>query len=584
MASPNWIDRGLLAPPPDPKTSVRSMPSVTQSTIMIEPTPEYQRFYNQNRLEMDRQRFELHVAENSLELPHAQPMSRSTTSDSLPSPSTVYSHPGDSNAPFSPDTTTEVAKSKPHRGRRRGPLDMETRTKTAFKRKFKLTCKFHRAKKTSCNCHDFSKLEEAYLQSLGAKEKNSKASQGRSVNSFGELGTFGTGGAGDASPAAHSGCHSIDFPELPTGQELLPHVHPNLLPMLKLDIESAASVNAIVSATHEDPFFIASAAPSPTPMQAIGNDIIAIGCSMTFRNRWECKYQSATEETGSLASTDSCTWTGPFEQLSDHFTSQHHPFRQASVPQFSLCLECAAMSLEWTEVRACREPVTCNPDSWRKWFVGAPPRPPDFNPRRVTVSEASGSRSSWVDPSWNMTTPGSSNTEHTNFRYSSSADRPGFYEHSASGNENNETDSGEGKNNTYHECGRRPNCCRYQPDTTNIMRHCGIGGRLSLSICQSGPKSTTCDSYRKPRPPPKPRCGLALPLLALLIIFHVGGEHVLVQLQGALLAFLAGVYYLRWYIALAVLAPLVAWIAIGSLRTRADGGVSEPARQRYSSH
>ncbi|KAJ8118072.1 hypothetical protein ONZ43_g4065 [Nemania bipapillata] len=177
---------------------------------MIEPTPEFQRFYNQTRQEMDRQRFEHHVAESSLEPPQAESMSRSTTSDSLPSPSTVYSHAGDSNAPLSPDPTIEAAKSKPHRGRRRGPLDMETRIKTAFKRKFKLTCTYHRAKKTSCNCHDFSKLEEGYLESLGAKEHN--ASQGRLDKPFGELGTFGTGGAGDAAPTAHLRYNNIDFP------------------------------------------------------------------------------------------------------------------------------------------------------------------------------------------------------------------------------------------------------------------------------------------------------------------------------------------------------------------------------------
>ncbi|KAI1131039.1 hypothetical protein F5Y10DRAFT_94948 [Nemania abortiva] len=567
MASSNWTDNGLLAPP----SRRNNTPSATQHTIVIEPTPEYQRFYNQARLDIDRQRLQAHV-ENSLEPPQAQPMARSNTgSDSLPSPSTVYSHGGESNAPLSPDPNTESARAKPHRGKRRGPLDPETRVKTAFKRKFKLPCDFHRAKRTSCNCYDFSKLEEAYLQTSRARERDARASEGQSVNSFGELGTFGTGGAGDAALTAHPRYPSFDLPGSSTGQEPTPHMPPDLLPILNFNIDSQASVDEIRSAPRRERVLLPPAALMPTPEETPGEEIVLIGLSTPYRTRWECKYQCTQDDTRSLASTDACTWTGPFEQLCVHFRNEHTPFRDANVDKWSQCLECSASALEWVEVeeRTCPDPNKCHPDSWRKWFFGVVPRQSGLNPRGLTVSEASGSRSSWFDPPWNMTTPGSNNTERTNFQYNSSTDQTSYYEQSSCGNENNEADGGEEKDDPYHDCGGLQNCCRYQSDATSIIRHSGIGSWLSLSRWQKGPCSAICDSHRHPRTASKPCRGLALPLLLLLIVFRVRGER---ELEGDLLAFLAGVYCLRWYLLLAILAPLAAWTAISSLRFRTEGG------------
>lgn len=149
MSSPNQIDGVLLAPPSNPRTPGRSAQNLIRPPIVIEPTEESQQFYNQTRREMDRQRLEQHVEDNNLEPPAAEPMSRSTTSDSYPSPSTVCSQSCNSIPASSPDPIAEAVRSKPHRGRRKGPLDLETRTKIAYKRKFKLTCDYHRAKRTS---------------------------------------------------------------------------------------------------------------------------------------------------------------------------------------------------------------------------------------------------------------------------------------------------------------------------------------------------------------------------------------------------------------------------------------------------
>lgn len=340
----------------------------------------------------------------------------------------------------------------------------------------------------------------------------------------------------------------------------------NLLPVLKFDIDSAASVNAIVSVPREDPFFLAPEALLPI------NDSVPIGCSMSpFRNRWECKYQCMTEETGSLASTDSCSWTGPFEQLSAHFSAEHHPFQPADLACCSICMQCSAMSPAWVEERACPYPDKCCPSAWRRWFFGTALSPPNPNRRRQTVSEASGSRSSWIDPSWNMTTPGSSNTEQSN-PYASYTDKSAFYDHSANGNESNEVGDGERKNAAYYACEELPNRCPYQSS-----RHCCIGNRLSSPRCKMGPRSAIYDTRFSLARPLRSYPRLMFPLLALLVVFRARESCDLVDLGVALLALLAGSYCLRWYLALAILGPLVAWAVVCSLRIRIGREVSESA-------
>ncbi|KAH8168105.1 hypothetical protein CIB48_g196 [Xylaria polymorpha] len=440
MSTPNWLGGGLLVPPSNSRTHVRNSQNGTQTTMMIEPTHEYQQFYNTTRREMDRQRLEYHVTEeNNLELPKAQSMSRSTTSDSLPSPSTVCSHAGDGNSPFSPDHAVEAVRSKPPRGKRTGPLDMETRTKTAFKRKFKLTCNFHRTKKTSCNCFDFSKLEAGYLKSQADEQQKTKASRGRSPRSLGDLGTFGAGGA---APVTIPHYPNFDLSDLPTGHELPPQpLHANLRPVIDFDIQSKASVDAIVTAPHEAPFYLHVHKPAE----------FAIGSSMPFRNRWGCRYQHTTEETGSLASAGPCTWTGPYEKLEEHFRAEHHDFDYAKPPLRSSCSRCNATIYDWAGERACKEPDKCPPDNWQKWLWGTRESQARVFRSGLALSEASGSVSSWFNPVWNMTTPGSSNTERSNLPYRSYTGNSGFHDRLASGYQNNEAGGGGENNETYHE-------------------------------------------------------------------------------------------------------------------------------------
>ncbi|KAK5635425.1 hypothetical protein RRF57_011137 [Xylaria bambusicola] len=200
---------GLLAVPSTPRSFVHNGQNLTQGTIMIEPTRESQRFYNAQRRLMDMQRPGIYVEENI----------DSAASAGHPLASLVNLEGGESITSSSLDPITVAVQRKPHRGRRNGPLDMETRTKTAFKRKFKLTCAFHRAKRVSvslnhsisrsivfehgysdrsqCNCHDFSKLEEGYRKFCAAKEKRQRGSIRNWIKPIGperDIETFGAGG------------------------------------------------------------------------------------------------------------------------------------------------------------------------------------------------------------------------------------------------------------------------------------------------------------------------------------------------------------------------------------------------------
>ena len=123
--------------------------------IIVDPSPQNQTIYNQVRLAQDRQNEQTAAYNNSLQ-PQAgsQSMSCSPSTDSYASRSISHSpinepetHRIDSTLVH---TATELRRP---RGRRKGPLDPETRKNTALKRKLKTTCKFHREKKTKVTVH-----------------------------------------------------------------------------------------------------------------------------------------------------------------------------------------------------------------------------------------------------------------------------------------------------------------------------------------------------------------------------------------------------------------------------------------------
>ncbi|KAI1326997.1 hypothetical protein F5Y16DRAFT_206555 [Xylariaceae sp. FL0255] len=447
MSSPNQINGHYLSPvphPPPPSSSPAASSSAQRQkvprrssstqhgpaeTIVINPTQEQQKFYNHCRRLIDQQLLQQHVAkENSLvpPTPQADVMSLSTTSDGHPSPGTVHSFGGDSSTPCSPNPTMvsgEPTAGRIHtqRGRRKGPLPIKSRPKTAFKRKFKLTCTFHRQKRVSCNCHDFSKLEEGYEAFL-AEEANdhddrprsracSASGAERTYGSSGEIGiVVGTGGA--AQPTMPSYQDLGDLNELSGPSWPATHVPASMQPILRFNIDSEDSVNEMVSAGLEQPYFPGTSRavapfqpaglgigggevverettsrqnPVPKPNTQTESCLLAIGRQMkNLRNRWQCEFQDAlgqdttvptsTSLTSASTSTPlgeggSCSWTGPFHQLSDHFATSHHLFKEADEPRWSICGHCYAISPGWDEFE-CIAQGRCAAVYSQNWFYG----------------------------------------------------------------------------------------------------------------------------------------------------------------------------------------------------------------------
>ncbi|KAI1263370.1 hypothetical protein F5Y18DRAFT_126254 [Xylariaceae sp. FL1019] len=415
MSSP-----GFLAPP-------RQSQHGPSEPMVIEPTAQHQHFYNQARRDADRSRLEIHIAQqNNLAIPPtAEAIARSPTSDSHPSPSTGPSHAGDSDLPFSPSSALESTRSRPHRGRRKGPLDLETRAKTAFKRKFKLTCEFHRVKRTSCKCFDFSRLEAGYQKVITSEmlQRNRARSRSASQNeisreSLRDIETFSTGGVAPSTPSYPE----LDSTDLLTTPHLASQVRESVQPILRFDIHSQDSVNEMMSTAVEQPYL---PPPSPTFHQTDLHPL-PIGRQMSYRNRWACVFDFG-EDTSSLASVEPCPWTGPFEQLCSHFRSTHHSFEEMDEPRWSTCAQCGTLGAGWDAAPACIAASRCSQQAWDKWYYGATARKANSGLRAITVSELSDNEFLSHELLW---TPGSSNTEPSNFpnSYASSSVSGAFNE------------------------------------------------------------------------------------------------------------------------------------------------------------
>ncbi|KAI2639438.1 hypothetical protein GGS21DRAFT_432379 [Xylaria nigripes] len=390
------VNEGHLAPLSTARASTRHNRNVIQRTLMIEPTIESQSFYNKIRQKTEKRCLEINAAnENTLEIPsHSEFLPRSTKSDCQPSLRTLYSPAGDQNTLPGRDLI-----SKPQRGRRRGPLDIETRTKTAFKRKFELTCDFHREKRTRCNCHDFSKLEEGYEAFLATELQRTQTVQDPPTIRH-DLSTdenvLGIGEALQSTPLAYQG---PEMAELAISEEFLTRAQASFSPALNLNMNSVSSVL--------DYLEVSSTRPSPAAavtMRDMTRDLIAIGSTLTlYPNRWQCEFNPACGETGSLASWDSCPWTGSLPQLCVHFGQEHHPLDLATNVHWSVCTRCKAGSPGLVQEPAYSNSNICQHDSLQRWCFST----------MASRSEATGGRSSLLSLPLNPSTPASSNMEQT---------------------------------------------------------------------------------------------------------------------------------------------------------------------------
>ncbi|KAK7754619.1 hypothetical protein SLS62_003402 [Diatrype stigma] len=154
---------------------------VPSSRRVVEPTEENQRIYNQTKAEQTRHQVASHTNDDLLIPPNAGPAM--TRSESCASSNRSGSEDPPTPAPLEP-TATNNGHTRRLRGRRNRPLDADTRFHTALKRKLKLTCDKHRQKKTTCDCYDFSKLEEAYRRGqMTTERRQHRLSHSSSSNS-----------------------------------------------------------------------------------------------------------------------------------------------------------------------------------------------------------------------------------------------------------------------------------------------------------------------------------------------------------------------------------------------------------------
>ncbi|KAI1080483.1 hypothetical protein F5B20DRAFT_99316 [Whalleya microplaca] len=372
MASPIYDHHTISAPTVASQAS-RSPDSRHPPRILVEPTPENQNVYNQIRREHQYYQQQTDVANqrNLLALPQAAPpMSRSTTNESYGSENTIHSHLDHSGVPSPQDTATNGAgQPRRPRGRRKGPLAAKTRLNTAVKRKLKLTCLTHKAKKTTCDCYDFSRLEEGYLNSESQRFASPNNSSGqndvmppnpieRPTN--GDIGTFGIGGA--AATSLHR--------DVADGNDLLQTPGSARASTLQfLDAYESASVHDIMQVSMGQTYYPGSDATAPSQRGQMQVGFLEIGSQMPYSNRWHCEYKGPTTSI-SETSSETCSWTGPIQELASHFENSHHPFQAASPPLWWVCSICKAKNHS-REHPPSSIAIDCSASSWQRWYYGS---------------------------------------------------------------------------------------------------------------------------------------------------------------------------------------------------------------------
>ncbi|KAI1451593.1 hypothetical protein F4805DRAFT_84920 [Annulohypoxylon moriforme] len=368
MASPT---RDRMPPLTLSTSASRSCESRNVPRIIVEPTQENQRIYNDIRQTHERMRLQTHVASQQNLVPPP----------SAPSISTVHSPIDDPETPSTQDVLAhDTDRPRRPRGKRRGPLKNDTRLHTALKRKLKLACPHHRAKKTTCDCHDFSKLEEGYNSSTLLPSP----SRGRSHDHNGNLPltlveqtlnreTFGAGGAA-LTPSDQDGIsNDIDL-QSPFGD------HEGVI---RSDVRQIVTGFNTASVYLDSTMLQAPGLPyhpgndidSQSPRDHAQEDLLEIGSQMSaYPNRWQCEYKGSSD-TASETSSESCPWSGPFRDLSRHFETAHHPFHDASPRFWIVCTRCHAKSQATDDLESPLPSSRCSryrcSGPYQRWYYGS---------------------------------------------------------------------------------------------------------------------------------------------------------------------------------------------------------------------
>lgn len=309
--------------------------------IIVEPTPERQIIYNRVRGEFERQQHD----DQWLHLPTHQSihMSRSSSSAST--------------------SLTEAERRdqlpRPRR-RRHGPLNSDTRLRTALRRSLKLVCNDCRSRKVVCDCYDTSRLEEAYTASRGptaSRGLSSAASEQRCSSSA-------------ASEQRWYRAKELEFPS--DGVD-------NIMPEDIANSDWGESSSPWQSAKEYASQFNAQTllfGPIPakaTPYKSLSAPPLNIETGLSAygfavgsevaedpAGRWRCEFSS---------NSDTCLWTGPLDELNQHWRTSHHPIRQEE--PWSECTNCCRLRMGWDKPYLCLDEL-CSPTgaTWKRWLYG----------------------------------------------------------------------------------------------------------------------------------------------------------------------------------------------------------------------
>ncbi|OTA95437.1 hypothetical protein M434DRAFT_209576 [Hypoxylon sp. CO27-5] len=396
MASPTQDHRALL-PPFIPTQPSRGHEPRNTHRIIVEPTPENQRIYNEIRQTHERLHLQTHVASQQNLLPP----------QSAPSVSTVYSPTYELDTPPTLDASTQdTDPPKRPRGRRRGPLEATTRLHTALKRKLRLACPRHRAKKTTCDCHDFSKLEEGYHSSPLPRPSSRGISHDQTdfpsltpIERTLNRETFGAVG-GAITPSDQEDPNELITlqPSIEDNESVRSDVRQILT---RFDTDSVHLDREMLQAPGQT-YHPGNDIGSPSPRSHVPDEFLEIGSQMMgLPNRWHCEYKGLPDAV-SETSSEPCSWSGPFRDLSSHYRTEHHPFYDVFPCFWFVCRYCDTKVQALDDLESSSSPFRCSkercPGSLEKRYYGST-REESVVGSAVTLTQSDESEAGY---SWNL--------------------------------------------------------------------------------------------------------------------------------------------------------------------------------------
>ena len=113
---------------------------------------------------------------------------------------------------------------------------------------------------------------------------------------------------------------------------------------------------------------------------------------------WRCEF---------VAGSETCSWTGPVAELSQHWKASHHPIRQTE--PWCECIRCWRLLMGWDKPYRCLDEA-CSPTGavWRRWLYGHTLVESTVASTPILTQSGESENGSFdLGGSWNMMQPGS---------------------------------------------------------------------------------------------------------------------------------------------------------------------------------